>query len=157
MDFHDIHSAFLTTKKEKQKSYLLSNIKFIRYVKRIAHNFSMNIDDTSVEYFPIFNIHFELPFVFGEEPNPISEINIVDFIRFMSFLHIYSFQSLLVMINHNLFKQAAKTFIDYRYYGIFNFTMVNRDNREFIIKNAHDSLNFKQLYISRMYKKFFEG
>jgi hypothetical protein len=154
ISFNDIHYAFGDTKKAKQKDFLLQNVHFLRYVKRMNHNISCRFDDTTFVFNPSFYVTYEVPLKSGSSECALSK---EDVIKFICFLIIYGTQSLLIVTKHFKYKDKTPKINQYNCHFDISFHNSLRSSGNFNIDKKYIYDKIVSLDIGANYKKFFEG
>lgn len=157
MNFNNIHQAFLDTKKKAQKKYILDNIPFYDKVRRMFYSFDISFCYPVCIFRPRYSIQYEVPMIFGSDPINSFDIRSIEFLKFTSFLMIYTMQSLIASVYHHLVKPKLSGIESYKYECDMNFNLLT--NNDQFIKISEYSLenDITDMVVNLFYPKFFEG
>ncbi len=157
MNFNNIHTPFVETKKAAQKQYILNNINFYKRVVRLFYKFDLEFAPPVCTFAPRYEIQFEMPLVFGQDPSTPIIIPGFEFIRFVSFLQVYSMQSLISAGWHHHMRPKHAG-IEYLHYDCdMNFTLLTTSNQLVSIETSNLDAEIVQFSVNKFYPKFFEG
>ena len=129
MNFNNIHPAFMDTKKAAQKQYILDNIKFYHRIVRLFFKFDLEFVPPVCTFRPKYEIQYQVPIVFGQSPDTPYPISGFEFIRFVSFLQVYSMQSLISAVWHHHVRPKHAGMQFFQYECDINFTLLTTSDQ----------------------------
>lgn len=157
MNFNNIQHAFINTKKAAQKKYILDHVSFYNRVSRLFYSFDIVFDKPLCVFRPRYEVQFEVPIVFGQDPNEPMHLSGFEFIRFVSFLMIYTMQSLISAAHHHSMKPKHAGITDYKYECDINFSLLSMCDQRVIIDPSVLDCELGRMSVNQFYPKFFEG
>lgn len=121
-------------------------------IKRMFYNYTLRFIDGTCIYNPVFDVYYDAPIVDSSYNFSCNE-----FIRFISFMKIYSTQSLMVVVNHNRYNNIREKIIKYDYIFDIKLNAINSKDRRISVSPFCDVDRILSFDVNRLYKKFFDG